>query len=220
MDRKHLIYSLQNSAAGKHERTAFCPDDHDIAAFVDGALDDAARILIDRHLPDCPACVSRVGLLTRLLREDQANAANPASTPAITWRQTAPKWAVAASVVLAIGWLAWSPPINDFGDYATVRNVGSALTPPEILAPSTGVLGSRDGFVIRWTEVPGSLYYEVRVVTDTGDLLSKARVEKTRWVIGEEIALEPGREYFIRVDAYLSDSKTVSSQHIPFRLRD
>ena len=220
MDRKHLIYSLQNSAAGKHERTAFCPDDHDIAAFVDGALDDAARILIDRHLPDCPACVSRVGLLTRLLREDHAHATNPASTPAKTWRQTIPQWAVAASVVLAIGWLAWSPTNEEYGDYATVRNVGSALTPPEILAPNSGILGSRDGFVIRWTEVPGSLYYEVRVVTDTGDLLSEARVEKTQWVIGKEIALEPGREYFIRVDAYLSDSKTLSSQHIPFRLRD
>jgi hypothetical protein len=220
MDRKHLISSLQSSAVDNHERTPFCPDDHDIAAFVDGALDDSARVLIERHLPDCPACVSRVGSLARLIREDQANVSPLASAPTRIWRQTTPQWAVAASVVLAIGWIAWSPTIEQADDYEAVRSTSSVLTPPEILAPSSGVLGERDGFVIRWTEVSGSLYYEIRVVTDVGDLLSKARVENTEWTIGRDVELEPGREYFIRVDAYLSDAKAIRSEHIPFRIRE
>ena len=220
MDRKHLISSLQSSAVENHERTPFCPDDHDIAAFVDRALDDSERILIERHLPDCQACVSRVGLLTRLTRDDEARVTTPASASARTWRQTAPQWAVAATVILTIGWLAWLPTIEQPGDYAAVRNVSPVITPPEIFAPSSGILGERDGFVIRWTEVPGSLYYEIRVVTDAGDLLSEARVEGTEWTIGRDLGLEHGREYFIRVDAYLSDAKAIRSDHIPFKLRE
>ena len=61
MDRKHLIACLQRSAIEDPERTPFCPDDHDIAAFVDGDLDNASRVLIERHLPDCQGCVGRVG---------------------------------------------------------------------------------------------------------------------------------------------------------------
>jgi hypothetical protein len=136
------------------------------------------------------------------------------------WRKSAPQWAVAATVVLAIAGLALSPTIERSDDYSTVRKVSSALTPPEILAPSSGILGERDGFVIRWTEVPGSLYYEVRVVTDVGNLLGEARVENAQWTIGRELELEPGREYFIRVDAFLSDSQTIRSEHMPFRLKD
>jgi hypothetical protein len=218
MDRKHLISSLQSSAVDDHERTPFCPDDHDIAAFVDGALDDSARILIDRHLPDCTACVSRVGLLTRLMRDDVADAAAAQHTNK-KWL-AAPQWAVAASILVAVIWLGWSPQTDQPVDYQDARGTPSVLSPPEILAPDSGVLAKREGFVIRWTEVPGSLYYEIRVVSDAGDLLGEERVDRTEWVLPEAIILEPGHEYFVRVDAYLSDSKAISSQHIPFRLRD
>ena len=218
MDRKHLISSLQSSAVGADDGTPFCPDDHDIAGFVDRTLGDSERILIERHLPDCQACVSRVGLVTRLMRDDEANVAKP--TAARTWRQTVPRWAVAATVLLTIGWFASSPILDQSDDYTAVRSISSVLSPPEILAPSSGILGEREGFVIRWTEVPGSLYYEIRVVTDAGDLLSEARVNNTEWTIDHELHLEPGREYFIRVDAYLSDSQTIRSEHMPFRLKD
>ena len=220
MDRKRLISNLQSSAVGASERTPFCPNDDDIAAFVDGTQDDSERILIERHLPDCEACVGRVGLLTRLMRDHESNIAMSASAAARTWRQTVPRWAVAATVVLTIGWLASSPTLEPSDDYSAVRSTGSVLTPPEILAPRSGILGERGGFVVRWTEVPGSLYYEIRVVTDAGDLLSEARVKNTEWTIGHELRLEPGREYFIRVDAYLSDLQTIRSEHMPFRLKD
>ena len=219
MDRKHLISSLQSSAADNYELTPFCPDDHDIAAFVDGALDDSTRLLIDRHLPDCPACVGRVGLLTRLMRDDVTDVVDAARHTNKRW-QTAPQWAVAASILIAVFWFGSSPQVNQSDDYQEARGAPSILSPPEILAPDSGVLSERDGFMFRWTEVPGSLYYEIRVVSDAGDLLGKERVNRTEWALPEAINLEPGQEYFIRVDAYLSDSKAISSQHIPFRLRD
>ncbi len=220
MDRKQLIANLRSSAATAHERTPFCPEDGSIAAFVDGSLDDSTRILMERHLPDCQACIARVGLLTRLMREDEAAGSDKTLISERNSLGVAPQWAVAATVILAIVWVGWSPDTSDVIDYRDTRNVESVLMPPEILVPGSGVLANRDGFVIRWTDVPGSLYYEVRVVSDVGDLIGEERVELTEWAIGDHIKLEPGREYFIRVDAYLPDSKAISSQHIPFRLRE
>jgi len=218
---------LQSSAGAQPERTPFCPGDEEIAEFVDGTVSDASWDLIDRHLPDCQACVSRVGLLTRLIRESAGDSQRQMPQVAAPgWKQSAPQWAVAASIILAVTFLAVATDFSVFSDhdqaldYQTTRNLDSGLASPEILAPSSGLVGDRDGFVIRWTEVPGSLYYEVRVATDIGDLVSKIRVNGTEWTIDRDLHLEPGREYFIRVDAYLSDAKSISSQHVPFRLRD
>ncbi len=220
MDRKQLISYLQRSAAEDKECTPFCPVDNDIAAYVDGDLSDSARILIERHLPDCPACVGRVGQLTRLMRDDAV--AKPNETPVSDrkWLGVAPQWAVAATVVLAVVWVSWSPDTIDVTDYQDARNIESVLTPPEILAPDSGVLANRDGFVIRWTDVPGTLYYEIRVVSDVGNLVTAQRVDGTEWAISRDLNLESGREYFIRVDAYLTDAKPISSKFIPFRLRE
>lgn len=153
------------------------------------------------------------------MRDDVADDAVAAQHTDKRW-QAAPQWAVAASILLAIFWIGWSPQVDQPVDYQEARGNPSVLSPPEILAPDSGVLAKRDGFMFRWTEVPGSLYYEIRVVSDAGDLLGKERVDRTEWALPEAINLEPGREYFVRVDAYLSDSKAISSQHIPFRLRD
>ncbi len=225
MDQKGLISLLQRSAAAYEERTRFCPDDHEIAGFVEGSLNDVAREHIERHLPDCQSCVSRVGLLTRLVREHAAgDQTKVAESNTRDWKQTAPQWAVAASVILAVGYLAgtynFTADTDPATEYQTTRNLDSQITAPEILAPTSGVIGNRDEFVIRWTEVPETLYYEVHIVSDVGNLVTAQRVDGTEWTIGRQLNLESGREYFIRVDAYLTDAKPISSEFIPFRLRE
>jgi anti-sigma factor RsiW len=225
MDRKGLISQLQSSAGRPAVRTPFCPDDHEIAGYVDGRLDGDARELIDRHLADCQACVSRVGLLTRLIRERAGERVSQAGqTRSRKWLRSAPRWAAAASLVLALGYLAGTSDLlsgpGEETQYQATRNLESAFSVPEILAPATGVMGPRDGFVIRWTEVPGSLYYEVRIVTDAGDLVRQQRVQASEWTLDPGLDLEAGRDYFIRVDAYLTDAKAIHSEHIPFRIRE
>ena len=74
--------------------------------------------------------------------------------------------------------------------------------------------------VVRWTEVPGSQYYDVRIVTDSGDLVREARVEGTEWRPSTEIALRPGAEYYVHVDAYPSSTKAISSDHVPFTIAE
>lgn len=219
MDRKQLISLLQHSAGRDYAPTPFCPDDDGIAGFVDGTLSKSGRRSIDHHLPDCPACIHRVGLLTRLLREKDATAETTAVPATPTLPGMAPRWAAAATVILAIAWVTWGP-IDNSEEFQQSRSIESLLTPPEILAPGSGTPTDRDDLVIRWTEVPGSLYYEVRIVSDAGNLLSEKRVEKAEWAVVNELDLQPGREYFIRVDAYLSDSQSIRSEHIPFRVRE
>jgi hypothetical protein len=219
MDRKYLISLLQQSAAAGLEQTPFCPSDDEIAGFVDGSLADARRESVQHHLPDCPACIQRVGLVTRLSRttgDDQQ-----AEPKHATWQlhATVSRWAVAASVLIAVTWFAWMP-VQEEPDYRATRTIESPLKQPEIIAPTEGIVARRDGLVIRWTEVPASLYYEVRVVSDAGDLVSLQRVNVTEWTLDDKTDLEPGQEYFIRVDAYLTDAQSIRSEHIPFRVRD
>ncbi len=225
MDRKGLTLLLQRSAVGQGARTSFCPDDQEIAGFVDGALNQSGRELIERHLPDCQACVSRVGLLTRLVRDHAAgDRSKVAEIRTRNWKQAAPQWAVAASVILAVAYVAGTSQLtadtDPAAEYQTTRILGSRLVGPEILAPTSGVIGERDDLIIRWTEVPGTLYYEVHIVSDIGNLVSAERVDRTEWRIGPHLNLESGREYFIRVDAYLTDANPISSQFIPFKLRE
>lgn len=219
MDRKYMISLLQRSAARSIERTPFCPDDEDIAAFVDGTLPEARRESVRHHLPDCPACIQRVGLITRLSRatdEDRPTEPGLATGPAYA---TASRWAIAASVLIAVAWAAWLP-VQEDSDHRATRSIESTLTQPEILAPISGAAAHRDDLVIRWTEVPESLYYEVRIVSDAGDLVSLQRVDITEWTLADQAELQTGHEYFIRVDAYLTDSQSIRSEHIPFRVED
>ena len=132
---------------------------------------------------------------------------------------TASRWAVAASVLIAVAWFAWMPTQED-QDRRTTRALESTLPQPEILAPMPGIAAGRDNLVIRWTEVPESLYYEVRIVSDAGDLVSLHRVDAAEWTLDDETDLGSGQEYYIRVDAYLTDSQSIRSDHIPFRVKD
>ena len=225
MDQNGLISLLQRSAGAYEECSRFCPDDYEIAGFVEGSLNDAAREHVARHLPDCQACISRVGLLTRLVREPAADdQSKVVGSNTRDWKQTAPQWAVAASVILAVGYLAgttnFTAGTDPATEYQTTRNLDTQITAPEILAPTAGVIVKRDELVIRWTKVPETLYYEVRIVSDIGDLVSAQRVDGVEWTINRDLNLKSGREYFVRIDAYLADAKPISSPFIPFRLRE
>jgi hypothetical protein len=72
----------------------------------------------------------------------------------------------------------------------------------------------------RWSEVAGTPYYDVRIVTDAGDVVVQERVAGTNWQPQARLDLQPGAEYFVLVDAYPEGDKAVSSHHVPFRIAD
>ena len=57
----------------------------------------------------------------------------------------------------------------------------------------------------------GGCAFVARVSVDS------AGVEGTEWRLPAGLALTPGSEYFARVDAYLTDAKTLQSDYLLFR---
>jgi hypothetical protein len=91
---------------------------------------------------------------------------------------------------------------------------------PQVLAPANGATIDPGSLVFQWSEVPDSLFYDVRVVTDEGDLIWQERVEDTRLGLPGHLQLKPGSEYFVQVDAYLAAAKSISSRHVPFTVKE
>ena len=215
--------------------TAGCPDEHVVAGYVDGTLDPAAAAELERHLADCGHCLGLVALLSR---EHEAVAATPgsrapagpAAIPAAERRHRwhgVQRWAVAATLVLAVPvlfQLAHSPDrrtgVREETPSATTRMVTPAARGLQVLSPRPGAQVDPAQLAFSWTEVPGSPYYDLRVVTDDGDIVAEQRVDGTAWQPPSVLRLEPGKTYFVLVEAYPSGDKPVSSHHVPFRVPD
>ena len=120
------------------ERRPDCPDEHLIAAYVDGALGDDRREGIGEHLADCGHCLALVGLLSR---ERTANASQPVAELVVAPDQSrvrlesrrtgssTPQWAAAAVVVVALGALVrLSQPMYPTGHSTTGSNAPTTRT--------------------------------------------------------------------------------------------
>ena len=228
MDKREIIAALSRSRDAAAAATDACPQPEALAAYLDGGLCDSERAAAEVHLADCAFCLGQLAALLRSM-EDSA----PADLPETLREQaerlaTTPerhagnrfRWAAAAVVVLALGLFAtqWPPagsvPSNESA--RQTRYADRTALQPRLLAPGEGGVITPLEQVFRWSEVPGALFYDVRLVSPDGDLLLRERVEETRWLIPENLELEPGADYFVRIDAYLSDAKYLSSEHVLF----
>jgi anti-sigma factor RsiW len=236
MNPDHLTSLLAAGAAADPTRSPACPDEYQIAGYVDGGLDEASRKQVELHLAQCSGCLALVGLLCR---ERDADAIEPvpqdvpaqeraqaAKRPQRRWR-LAPHWAAAATLVLAVPLLLQLGRNVDRGaegqgrpDPPATRTLASPAVGLQVLAPGAGAAVDPRRMSFRWTEVSGTPYYDVRIVTDTGDVIIQQRVTGTTWQPPAQVNLQPGAEYFVHVDAYPSGDKAVSSDHVLFRISD
>ena len=76
-----------------------------------------------------------------------------------------------------------------------------------------------DELTIHWTRVPGSLYYDVRLVNAEGFMIWQDRVKETRSNLPPDLELVSGNWYFVRVDAYLAEGKSIGSPHVKFTVK-
>ena len=65
MTPEDLPSLLSASLAEPSGRGAQCPDEHQIAAYVDGTVATATGGELEAHLADCDYCLALVGLLSR-----------------------------------------------------------------------------------------------------------------------------------------------------------
>lgn len=236
MTPEHLRSLLTAGAAHDPGRSPPCPDEQQIAGYVDGGLDAAERERVELHLADCGRCLELVGLLCR---EQEADAIDPLTHDVVTharagvsrgpqrrWR-LAPQWAAAAALVLVVPLLLQLGRSPDRGTEGqgrpappAARTLASTAAGLQVLAPGAGTAVDPQRLSFRWTEVSGTPYYDVRIVTDVGDVVIRQRVTGTTWRPPAQLNLQPGAEYYVHIDAYPSGDKAVSSDHVPFRVSD
>jgi hypothetical protein len=234
MNPDHLTSLLAEGVADGPGRSPACPDEHQIAGYVDGGLDEAARAQVELHLADCSGCLALVGLLCR---ERDADAIKPVPAEDVPqararvmkepqrWWRFAPQWAAAAALVLAVPLLLQLGRNLDRGSEGQGRPDPAFTRTPEATGPELQVLSPGAGTAVdarrlsfHWTEVSGTPYYDVRIVTDAGDVVIQQRLAGTTWSPPAQLKLHPGAEYFVHIDAYPPGDKTVSSDHVPFRV--
>lgn len=219
---------------GQRDRTPACPDEHWVAAYVDGTLEPAKCEEFERHLADCDSCMSLVGLLSHDRKSGApepvpettvARAASMFKRARTHWTRYLPQVAAAAMVLIAIPVVVQivRPPGDELSPQnaaaeRSTRAASPASTPaPQVLSPTAGATIEPDRLTVRWTAIPGSDYYDVRIVDVAGAVVAEQRVTGTEWVPSNESVLRPGTEYFVHVDAYPSDGKALASKHVPFR---
>lgn len=229
MDDRKVQELLQRASSQTWEWAPACPDEHEIAAYVGGTIRESARADVELHLADCERCTLLVGTLSRLEIEtadgpptvtfERARRLVPAGRN--RWAQYVPHLAAAAVLVLAVGIVfnqRQEAPTRSESDYRTTRGV-TATPRMEVLAPAAGAGVNADEFEVQWIELPGTRYYVVRIVTGSGALVTEQRVTGTRWLPGSAVPLEPGQDYYVRVEAYPSAGPSTASVHIPFTVR-
>jgi hypothetical protein len=217
-----------------------CLKPEHLARFLDPIPGEFRYSAHQDHVADCPFCLGQLAPVSRSYSDmpdatlprhllDQAEALVAGKTPAQgparqSWRTRLPTTAaLAASLVLAVTILLFKlaapmAPPADLSEPRSTRNTDSGAITPQLLSPAEGSQIVPAEQVFSWTEVPGSLFYDVRLVDADGELMLRERVEGTRWLIPEHLSLVPESEYYVRVDAYLDDARFLSSEHIVFRV--
>lgn len=234
MNPDRLTSLLKAANPANRDRTPACPDEHQIAAYVDGTLAPEPSQQLDLHLADCDACLALVGLLSRerdpvtlepvpdLTLERARRVAHAPHRPAKrhgAYLAAAAALVLSVSVLLNVSQRAGNGPESP-ADAPAVRKVPTDLPSLRLLSPEPGTTLRRNQLIVRWTAVPGTHYYDVRVVTDSGDVVTEKHVTGTEWRPRNVVALQPGMEYFVHVDAYVANGKAIGSEHVSFHVTE
>ena len=240
MDTEKLIAAIGQSRSPAVRQTDECLPPEGLAAYVDGELRGSDRDEAEEHLARCAYCLGQIAVLSRS-QEDTTTTHVPSSVlkqaeglgkpPQRLWIN-APRWAAAAVVVLAIGFAVErynSAPVEPGADPAATiqddnfrltRTIDSRALRPEILAPSPNLALPVSGPEFKWTQIPGSLYYDIRLVSAEGEVVWQERVKDTHTALPEQLELAASTNYYVRIDAYLAEAKRVSSRHVRYTTED
>jgi hypothetical protein len=154
------------------------------------------------------------------------------SLPARTRRS--PLWAAAALVVLTLSVITMLgiPPVRNPGSPSPeaqykptlprqLRSLDRSALKPRIISPVDGASIGAGELEIQWTGVNGSLHYDIQLVNAEGFIVHRDRVEGvTGWKPAAKHLLEAGKPYYVRVDAYLAEANSVSSDYILFTVEE
>jgi hypothetical protein len=122
----------------------------------------------------------------------------------------------AAGVILVVGVLFTQYP--QFTESESVRINGGGANHLAILFPENGATIDSSNPEFRWSVVEQSLYYEIQVLAENGDIRWEGRTEETQLQLPPELELDPNTDYFVWVRVYLPDGKTIKSKVVAIRI--
>ena len=225
--------------AGNHE----CLDETRCSRLIDGQLSDQEREAVMGHLADCRNCLDLVTGLVLLERDDVATlppdllaaalALNPEQQPIQTsalyhWQT---KLAVAASLVLVVGALVWQyegilelRPTNDSTEPTIEARLDVRIGAHDeerltIISPTGNSNINPENIELQWSPVDGSVFYEIQLLSDDGDVMWEGRTENTNVQLPQDLQFDGAGGYFLWVKAHLSDGKSIKSKAVFIRIK-
>ena len=99
------------------------------------------------------------------------------------------------------------------------RRSESASDLPNLLSPRDGSTVKQGGFTCRWQKVPDAAFYEVSIMTVSGDVVASRQTEEDSLNLGD-LPVRSGARYFVSVRAHMHDGRTIRSNVVGFRVID
>ena len=198
-----------------------CPSAADVWSAVRGELSAEERRAIVSHTASCAACAEAWRLALDVTPDPLpvAAATRPSAFAGLPWPSAFAPLAAAAALVMALGagfWLLRPPvpvatPGFRGGDAPAIR---SLLREDQALP--------REDFRLRWSPGPEGSRYDVRVTTESLQVLATVqRLAETSYLVPETAlrSLPPGSRLLWRVEAVLPDGERAASPTYITRLR-
>lgn len=183
----------------------------DLAAYLDGTLDQEGRATIDSHLADCRRC------RWEMLEVRQSLADLPRAEPAprrslrlsrsVAWIATA---AVAAGVVFSAGLLRMRTSDQARPRPAVERGVG-VIDRIAVVTPVSDRIVDAPNVVFVWRSIEPGDTYRLTIMDSAGARLFTTSTRDTTTSVPIAPPFARGRTYLWYVDALASDGHTVSS---------
>jgi len=97
------------------------------------------------------------------------------------------------------------------------RPAASRIPSPEIISPREGAVLRHREPEFRWQAVSGAAFYEIRLVTEEGNLVWQEQTENTHAQLPALVPLSGGGKYFVWVHAHMPGGRVVKSGVVSFR---
>jgi hypothetical protein len=179
-------------------------DPVEIAAFIDRVIDGDARRRVEAHLASCADCRAELMDATRVV------ATLPSRRARAMWIPGAAAAAAAAIVILAV----WPRDVRD----SEVHREAPVTTTvaPRGLSP-VGAVDSAP--TLRWSSVPHTDRYQVRVFGTDGAVLWERETTDTSVAMPDSIGVRSSHTYHWKVEAYTGFDRRAASELIEFSVR-
>ena len=186
----------------------------DLAAYLEGKLDDERVGQVESHLSACHECRSELSSAARALRGVRRAKRRAIQSPAV---------AVAAAIVLLLGAAVVADRLAEDGgvfrgDEGSRQTEGVPLLQP--VQPISGSLVARDSLRFEWRSLGGADGFYTLTLTDMeGDVLWRGTTRDTVLSLLDEVALERGSTHFWYVDALLDGAASATTGIQEFRTK-